>query len=111
MRPDAGLTARLRRELGAATRPASVASLDALHRRDGAEPAPYEGAVEAADMQTAALFSTAATAGMAIAAVLIVTESAEGEQADDEQIEAAAKLGGAAAAAVLETDPQPKVEG
>jgi uridine phosphorylase len=108
--PDAGLTAQLQRELGQATHPAVVASLDVLHRNESAEPAPYDGRVDAADMQTAALFSTAATLGLAIAAVLIVAESAAGDHADDERIETAAKFGGAAAAASLEVNPQPKVE-
>ena len=99
--PDAGLTARLREELGSATRPAIIASLDAPHRGGGAEPAPYAERVDAADMQTATLFSVAEELGLAIAAVLIVAESAAEEQADDDQIEAAAKVGGAAAAAAL----------
>jgi uridine phosphorylase len=101
--PDTGLTARLRRELGQAARSAVVASLDALHRGERDEPAPYEGRADAADMQTATLFSTARTLGLAIAAVLVVAESADGGRADDERIEAAAKLGGAAASAALET--------
>jgi uridine phosphorylase len=103
--PEMGLTARLRQELGRATRPAIVASLDALHRSERVEPAPYEGGVDAADMQTAALFSTAATLGLAIAAVLIVAETAVGDEADEGQIESAAKLAGAAAAVVLGNHP------
>lgn len=99
--PDTGLTARLRQELGKATRPAIVASLDALHRSGRAEREPYAERVDAADMQTATLFSGARDLGLAIAAVLIVAESAAGDQADDDQIEAAAKSGGAAASAAL----------
>jgi uridine phosphorylase len=99
--PDAGLTARLREGLGEATRPAVVASLDALHRVGRAEGEPYTERVDAADMQTATLFSVARDLGLAIAAVLVVAESAAGEQADDDRIEAAAKLAGAAAAAAL----------
>ncbi len=99
--PDTGLTARLRQELGEATRPAIVASLDALHRGGRAEPAPYAERVDAADMQTATLFSGAKDLDLAIAAVLIVAESAAGDQADDDQVEAAAKVAGAAAAAAL----------
>ena len=107
--PDAGLTARLREELGQAARPAIVASLDALHRGGGAsgggaKQAPYAERVDAADMQTATLFSVATDLGLAIAAVLIVAESAHGEQAGDEQIEAAAKSAGAAASAALYRD-------
>ena len=55
--PDPDLTARLRQELGPATRPAIVASLDALHR-GGAERAPYAERVDAADMQTATPLKT-----------------------------------------------------
>jgi uridine phosphorylase len=100
--PSPSLTARLREELGQATRPAIVASLDALHSSGSAEPAPYAERVDAADMQTAALFSGAKAHGLAIAAVLIVAESAAGDQADDDRIEAAAKLSGMAASAVLQ---------
>jgi uridine phosphorylase len=99
--PDAELTARLREGLGEATRAAIVASLDAMHRGGRAERAPYAERVDAADMQTATLFSGAKDLGLAIAAVLIVAESAAGDQADDARIEAAAKSGGAAAAAAL----------
>lgn len=99
--PDIALTARLRAELGQATRPAIVASLDALHRSGGVERAPYAERVDAADMQTATLFSAAKALGVAIAAILIVAESATGDQADDARIEAGAKRGGAAASATL----------
>jgi uridine phosphorylase len=99
--PDAGLTARLREELSETTRPAIVASLDALHRGGRAEGVAYAERVDAADMQTATLFSVAKDLGLAIAAVLIVAESATGDQADDDRIEAAAKSGGAAATAAL----------
>jgi uridine phosphorylase len=99
--PDTSLTTRLRQELGQATRPAIVASLDAPHRGGGVERAPYAERVDAADMQTATLFSVAEDLGLAMAAVLIVAENAAGDQADDGQIGAAAKLGGAAASATL----------
>jgi uridine phosphorylase len=99
--PDADLTARLRQELGPATRPAIVASLDALHSGGRAEQAPYAERVDAADMQTATLFSGGRDQGLEIAAVLIVAESAAGEQADDERIEAAATAAGVAASATL----------
>ena len=100
--PTRGLTARLLEELGRPPAAAIVASLDALHRGGDAEPAPYAERVDAADMQTAALFSGAAELGVAIAAVLIVAESATGDQADDDRIEAAAKRGGTAAADTLQ---------
>ncbi|MCW2988541.1 MAG: purine-nucleoside phosphorylase [Solirubrobacterales bacterium] len=99
--PDVGLTARLRQELGQAARPAIVASLDAPHSSGHVEPAPYAEKVDAADMQTATLFSGAEVLGLAIAAVLIVAENSVGDQADDDRIEAAAKLGGAAASIAL----------
>jgi uridine phosphorylase len=99
--PDTRLTARLRGELGQATRPAIVASLDALHRGDRTEPAPYAERVDAADMQTAALFAGAEELDLALAAVLIVAESAAGDQADDDRVAAAAKVGGTAAVAAL----------
>jgi purine-nucleoside phosphorylase len=98
--PDATLTAGLRRELGRAARPAIVASLDVPHRGGGAA-APYAERVDAADMQTAALLAGAEASGVAIAAVLVVAESAAGDQADDEGVEAAAKLAGVAASAAL----------
>ncbi len=96
--PDRELTARLREQLGAAARPATVASLDTLHA-GGAPPPVEEG--DAADMQTAALLGRARALEVALAAVLIVTESATGETADDENQEAAVKRAGTAAAAAL----------
>jgi uridine phosphorylase len=101
--PDTTLTARLRQELGRATRPAIVASLDVPHQGDPAEPKPYVERVDAADMQTATLFSDGAALGIALAAVLIVTESRHGAQLGDEAAERAAKRAGAAALAVLST--------
>ncbi len=98
--PDPALTAGLRRKLGQATHPAIVASLDVLHRR-GAAAAPYAERVDAADMQTAALLAAAEGLGFELAAVLLVAESAAGDQADDGELEAAAKLAGAAAVATL----------
>jgi uridine phosphorylase len=102
--PDPDLTAGLQRRLAQATRPAVVASLDVLHDGEGAAAAYAEG-VDAADMQTAALLIAAEGLGIAIAAVLLVAESADGSQADDGELEAAAKLAGAAAAAALSAQP------
>jgi uridine phosphorylase len=101
--PDTGLTAALRDELGAgrAARPAIVASLDVLHQGGSAESPRYADRVDAADMQTAMLLARGAALGAAIAAVLIVAESAAGDQASDEQLEAGAKRAGTAASAVL----------
>ena len=68
-----------------------------LHRRSGG--AARRG--DAADMQTAALLARGRALGIAVAAVLIVAETAGGERIADEALEDAAKRAGAAAAAVL----------
>lgn len=99
--PDTNLTARLRCELGRGARPAIVASLDVLHQSGVTESPRYADRVDAADMQSATLLARAEILGMTIAALLIVGESATGEQADDVQLETGAKLAGAAARAVL----------
>lgn len=96
--PDPGLTAALRERLGAPARGAAVASLDTLH--GGGAPAPVE-AGDAADMQTASLFARGTDLGVAVAAVLIVAESASGESLDDDAAEAAAKRAGTAAASAI----------
>ncbi|HEX3239072.1 MAG TPA: hypothetical protein VHR18_02920 [Solirubrobacterales bacterium] len=98
--PDPELAAALRGRLGAEARPGSVASLDTLHR-DLPDNAAAELAADLADMQTAALLARGKQLGLAIAAVLIVTETSAGELLGDAEIEAAAKLAGSAAAAVL----------
>ncbi len=96
--PDPALAARLSRELGAPARRATVASLDTPHA--GSAPAPVE-AGDAADMQTAALLARGRELGVAVAAVLVVTESTEGVCLDDDGAEAAAKAAGIAAGAAL----------
>jgi len=96
--PDPELQARLREALGEAARPGTAASLDVLHR-GGAPPPVEEG--EVADMQTAAIFGAARRLEIGAAAVLIVSEGAGGERLGDEELEAAAKLAGRAAAAIL----------
>jgi uridine phosphorylase len=96
--PEPELAARLAAELGAAARPGTVASLDVLHG-GGAPPPVEEGDV--ADMQTAAVLAAARRLGIAAAAVLIVSEGAGGEKLGDEELEAAAKVAGKAAAAIL----------
>lgn len=98
--PDAALAAALRRELGSESRDAVVASLDVLH--GGGEVASVEGA-DAADMQTASLFGCADQLGVALAAVLLVTEASDGTRLDDAEAEAVAKLAGRAVAAVFST--------
>jgi hypothetical protein len=98
MLPDPQLSGRLRAELGGEAQPATVASLDTLH--EGGAPAPV-GAGDAADMQTASLLGQGPTLGVAMAAVLIVTETAAGGELDAEGCELAAKRAGAAASAAL----------
>jgi uridine phosphorylase len=78
--PDEGLARRLAAELGETARPGRVASLDALHPAPG-HPSP-DGDV--ADMQTAALFAAGRELGVALAAVLIVTEVEGFDHLDDE---------------------------
>jgi purine-nucleoside phosphorylase len=97
MLPDPELSAALGRQLGEGARPATVASLDTLH--GGGAPPPVAGDVT--DMQTAALFDRGAALGVALAAVMIVVESAAGEALGDEPTESAAKEAGTAASAVL----------
>ncbi len=89
--PDAQLRQRLRDELDG--REAIVASLDSLDSSPPAE-------VAATDMQTAALFARAHQLGIAIAAILIVSEI-DDEHLPDESLEEAARRAGRAAAKVL----------
>jgi uridine phosphorylase len=96
--PDPELASALALELGEAAKPATVVSLDTLHGAGAPAPA---GAGEAADMQTATLLERGRALGVAIAAVLIVTETAAGDRADEELAELAAKSAGIAAARVL----------
>jgi uridine phosphorylase len=99
--PDAALTTALTERLGEAARPAAVASLDFLHRGGGREGV-YAERVDAADMQTAALLLRGKELGVALAAVLVVAESAAGTGADDEALAEAAERAGKAAVTVLE---------
>lgn len=96
--PDPDLASRLRSELGTAARGATVASLDSPHV--GSAPAPVDAGA-AADMQTAALLARGANLEIAVAAVLIVSETAAGVSLDDEGVELAAKAAGSAAKRVL----------
>lgn len=84
---------------GGAARAGSIVSLDILHRHS---PQKATGA-DAADMQTAALFAAAARLDVAVAALLIVAETAEGRQLGDAELEAAAKSAGQVAAAAVST--------
>jgi uridine phosphorylase len=96
--PDGLLVGALAAELGAGARKGAVASLDAPHR-PGLDRSPPVG--EVADMQTASLVAMAEELGVALAAVLIVSEAAAGNRLDDERLELAAKRAGRASAAVL----------
>jgi len=95
--PAKGLTS----ELGAAiprAHPGPVLSLDRLYRPERDLPST---SAEVADMQTAALLTTAEDLGVALAALLIVSERSDSGQLRDEELETAAKSAGQAAAAVL----------
>ncbi len=95
--PDEELAGRLRAALGADGRSGAVASLDALHPSSG-HGIP-DGDV--ADMQTAALFAAGREIGVAIAAVLVVTEAAGAEPLDDEALASRATFAAEAATRAL----------
>jgi uridine phosphorylase len=96
-RPDDGLTSALRAAIPDA-KPGTAVSLDVLHRPEHDPPSVL---AEVADMQTAALFAIAEELGVALAALLIVTERSDSGQLRDEDLETAAKAAGRAAIAVL----------
>jgi uridine phosphorylase len=95
--PDESLAAGLRSALGDATVEGAVASLDVLH--------PSPGHVtpdgDAADMQTAALLAAGRALGVALAAVLIVTDAEESEPLDDDSLAERAAAAARAAAFAL----------
>jgi uridine phosphorylase len=95
--PDALLTHELLGAVGEEGRGVVSVSLDVLHRPEHA----VHPAAEVADMQTAALLATAAEHEVAMAALLIVSQTREGDQLDEEELAAAAKRAGQAAATVL----------
>jgi len=101
--PDEELAARLRSELGDDARAGRVASLDVLHPSPG-YPDP-DGDV--ADMQTAALLATGRDLGVALAAVLIVTEAEGSEPLDDDSLGERAVF---AAQAALRALSNPRLE-
>jgi uridine phosphorylase len=96
--PAPGLAAALRKELGTEAGAGDGSSPDTLH--GGGAPAPV-AAGDAADLQTATLFGSGHSLGLAVAAVLIVVEAVSGDQLGDEALELKAKRAGAAAAAIL----------
>ena len=83
-RPDERLAESLRAELGEAAKAGRVASVDFLHPSPDPAHAIPEGDV--ADMQTAALFAAGARLGVALAAVLIVTDAEGVESLGDEDL-------------------------
>ena len=97
--PNEQLLQHLRSELLESARPGVVASLDALH--------PLPGHVtptgDAADMQTAALFAAGREVGIALAAVLIVTDAASAEPLDDDSLLERAAFAGEAALRALDS--------
>ncbi len=95
--PDERLSESLRTVLGNDGREARVASLDVLHPSPGH--ATPDG--DAADMQTAALFGAGRELGVALAAVLVVTDAAGADPLDDEELAERATLAGTAAAFAL----------
>lgn len=97
MEPDAVLTHQLLDVLGARGRGVVSVSLDVLHRPEQE----VHPAAEVADMQTAALFATGAEFEVAVAALLIVSQTKDERHISDEELEAAAKRAGKAAAGVL----------
>jgi len=94
--PDPPLRAGLEARLDGEARGAIVASLDSTDPETGGVPE----LIAAVDMQTAALLARGPQLGIAAAALLIVSE-VDGERLDDEQLEAAAKSAGRAAAETL----------
>jgi len=95
--PDPALLDRLRIELGDEARAMPVASFDTMRAVAGEAPA----GVGAADMQTVAVLARARELGIAVAAILVVTEIDAGEKLADEVLEPAAIGAGKAAASVL----------
>jgi uridine phosphorylase len=84
---------------GSEARLAPAGSFDVMPGHD----ALAEAAFEVADLQTAALLSTAPDLGVRIGALLIVSEDARGERIADQDLEDAAKRAGRIASAALST--------
>ena len=95
--PDQVLTATLEQSLEGVQRGVAV-SLDTLHRPERDRPTLL---AEAADMQTAALFTAATEHDVVAAALLIVAEKSDAGQLRDEELEEAAKRAGTGASSVL----------
>jgi purine-nucleoside phosphorylase len=101
--PDPDLQERLVAALGDGTGAVIVASFDSMPATARAT-----GDARVADMQTLALLARGGSLGIAVAAVLIVSEGARGEELADEDLESAAGRAGRAAAAALSN---PQLEG
>jgi uridine phosphorylase len=97
MEPDPFLTRQLSEALGTEAAGVVSVSLDVLHRSDREAPP----AAEVADMQTAALFATASEFEIAVAALLIVSQTKAGRMIEDEELAEAAKRVGRATAGLF----------
>jgi len=95
--PDLDLTQMLINQLGEGAEGAVAASLDVLHQPDQ----PVHPAAEVADMQTAALFAIGSRLGVAVAALLVVSQNQAGDTLSDEELEREAKEAGITVAAIL----------
>lgn len=93
--PDHDLTTDLEEALGEAPT-GTVASLDFLHHPGAEAPA-----TDVADMQTAALLTTAVELQIEAGALLIVSATTAGDHLPDDELEAAAKRAGNAALPLL----------
>ncbi len=94
--PDRNLSGALEERIGEEALRGVVASLDVLHR-----PGTEAPEADVADMQTAALLATAAELKVEAATLLIVSAASEESHLPDEELEAAAKRAGNAAASLL----------
>jgi uridine phosphorylase len=96
--PDEDLGTRVQAELGDDARSAMVASLDVLHP----SPGHLAPAGDAADMQTAALFAAGRDLGIALAAILVVTDAEGFDPLDDDSLIERATLAAQAALRALD---------
>jgi uridine phosphorylase len=96
-RPEEALAEQLRAALGEEAKAGRVASVDFLHPSPDPAHAIPDGDV--ADMQTAALFTAGEKLGVAVAAVLVVTDAADAEELGDDVLAERAAI---AARAVLQ---------
>lgn len=94
--PDPALSARIREVAGGSARAVSTASFDLP--RHGSGP---DHSYAATDLQTAALLTLAPELGVALAALLIVAESARAARLEDEPLSETAVAAGRIAVAAL----------